>query len=178
MDFRRSEDGFSCAPAVGFRVLPRRRCGRFRCGVRRTGERTVRSGVSDRGWHAALTRPGRRFGMILADRTFDRIRRRPGSGEYLSEPLSVSIIGLPSRGLVSLATTTYVRSHSHPHSTYRSTTTLSCVQRGTVGSSASNSVGSATSARAMARTRVIVIIVGLFRIDRTTACGHTGKSLQ
>jgi hypothetical protein len=26
--------------------------------------------------------------------------------------------------------------------------------------------------------RLIVIIVGLFRIDRTTACGRTGKSLQ
>ncbi|PSP32480.1 hypothetical protein BRC64_06585 [Halobacteriales archaeon QH_10_67_22] len=25
---------------------------------------------------------------------------------------------------------------------------------------------------------LIVIIVGLFRIDRTTACGRTGKSLQ
>jgi len=28
------------------------------------------------------------------------------------------------------------------------------------------------------RAAVIVIIVGLFRIDRTQSCGRTGKSLQ
>jgi hypothetical protein len=39
-------------------------------------------------------------------------------------------------------------------------------------------VGKATAGSSPEFNQLIVIIVGLFRIDRTTVCGRTGKSLQ